>query len=400
MSAPAKDRTAVPDALTREDVLEVFCDRAKALFERQQQRVSRLEEDLSQQIETAIEEINSRHALDEQREEQFSQLDTKLAQLSRERDQALAARGEAESLLDEARAAISQVSHEQHDLRVQLSQCHKQLNARADELQDLRTRLRNSTGTQASDRDDQLARWEAERDALHDQLDQARQQLANADSESTVDASELDELRQRFETAVQEIRELKKKNSELNDQLANLRKRSKPDEEIPVGGFDWEAQKRRLMMQLESDFDTSDATHASDRLTVEGTIRITDQVIADKDRELKELKQRLENQSSCMSDAAFDAAATAGLLDQDEVIRQERENLKRLQEEWRNKLSQAEIDISVERARLGRERTELQSQMQKIDQQRQVNEAFAGGETADDKQPRGLWLKRLGLKDE
>ncbi len=400
MSASAPDRTKAPEAVAHDEVLDVFCDRAKALFERQQQRVLRLEADLTRQLEAAIDEINLRDAMVEEREAQFSQVDEQLAKLARERDQAFEARTEAESLLDEARGAISQVSHEQHDLRVQLSQCHKQLNARADELQELRTRLRSSTGTQSPESTVDLARLEAERDSLTKQLDEARQQLANAGNGSSADSSELDDLRQRFETAVREIRELKKRNSELNDQLADLRIGTKQPDDVPLGGFDWEAQKRRLMMQLESDFDTSDAGQASDRLTVEGTIRITDQVIAEKDREINELKQLLEDQSSNIGDVAVGAAAIAGFLDQDELIREERESLKRQQEEWREKLRQAEIDISVERARLGRERIELQSQMQTIDQHRQATESLADGENSDDKQPRGLWLKRLGLKDE
>lgn len=400
MSASAPERTKAPEAVAHNEALDVFCDRAKALFERQQQRVSRLEADLTRQLEAAIDEINLRDAVVEEREAQFSQVDQKLAKLARERDQAFEARSEAESLLDEARNAISQVSLEQHDLRVQLSQCHKQLNARADELQELRTRLRNSAGSPSPEVAGELARLEAERDSLTSQLDEARRQLASASDGSSADSSELDELRQRFETAVREIRELKKRNNELHDQVADLRIGARQQDDVPLGGFDWEAQKRRLMLQLESDFDTSDAVQAADKLTVEGTIRITDQVIAEKDREITELKQLLEDQSSNIGDVAVGAAAIAGFLDQDELIRQERESLKRQQEEWREKLRQAEIDISVERARLGRERIELQSQMQTIDRQRQSAESLTDGENADDKQPRGLWLRRLGLKDE
>ena len=164
-------------------------------------------------------------------------------------------------------------------------------------------------------------------------------------------------------------------------------------------GLDWEAQKRRLMMQLDSEFDDSDSQQASDKLTVEGTIRITDQVIADKDAEIDELKQLLDNQSSNIGDVAVGAAAIAEFLDQDELISQERESLVRMQEEWRDKLRQAEIDISVERARLGRERMELQSQLQSIEQQRPHNDN-SDADSTDDKKPAGRWRKRLGLKDD
>jgi len=398
MTASKPDRRNAEEAVTSDDALDVFCDRARELFERQQQRVQRLEIELSTQIEAAIDEINSGQNYVAEREEQFSQLDRKLAKLSRERDQALEARAAAESLLDEARGAISQVSHEQHELRVQLSQCHKQLNARADELKDLRARLRDATDEPSSQLTDELSRVATERDTLEAQLRETQQQLAEASQGTSIDTTELDDLRERFEKAVQEIRELKKRNGELNDQIARLRSDTTQQDETPAGGFDWEAQKRRLMLQLDADFDESNPEEASDKLTVEGTIRITDSVIADKDREIKELQQLLENQSSSIGDVAVGAAAIAGFLDQDELISQERESLKRLQDEWREKLRQAEIDISVERARLGRERTELQGQLQSMDQQRQQDES--DGEQLDDKQPRGRWRRRLGLKDD
>ena len=123
-------------------------------------------------------------------------------------------------------------------------------------------------------------------------------------------------------------------------------------------------------------------------------------MIAEKDCEIDELKQMLDNQSSSIGDVAVGAAAIADFLDQDELIIQERESLKQLQEEWQDKLRQAEIDVSVERAKLGRERMELQSQIQTIEQQRQSDESLSDDEKSDDRKPGGRWRKRLGLKDD
>ena len=396
MSPSAPDHTSGKDVVSNDDALDIFCDRAKELFAQQQQRVQLLEVDLSKKIEAAIEEINVSQVFVQGREEQFSELDKKLANVSQECDQALESCSETESLLNESRASVSQVSQEQNELRVELSQCHKQLNVRTDELKELRARLQNSADGKSSQLADELRPIEAERDALRVQLPQAQQQFTDAACGSSDDSSELDELRQRFETAVQEIRELKTSNNELTTQLAV----SPKQEEDSTDGFDWEAQKRRLMTQLESDFDELDEQQASDKLTVKGAIRITDQVIATKDTEIEELKQLLDNQSSSIGDVAVGAAAIVELLDQDELISQERESLKRQQDEWRDKLRQAEIDISVERARLGRERMELQSQIQTIEQDRLANEIFSNGEKVEDAKPGGRWLKRLGLKDD
>jgi chromosome segregation ATPase len=351
MSSSAPNRATGNDVVPADDAIDIFCDRAKTLFAQQQDRVQSLEEDLTQQIQSAIEEIKSSFTSVEDREEHFYKLDEKLADLTRDRDRAVEARSDAESLLDEARLAIAQVSHEQHGLRVQLSKCHKQLNSRADELKDLRERLRKSAAGQSREATDELIELEAERDLLQEQLDEVQEELAQAGIGS-VDSNELDDLRERFETAVQEIRGLKAINGDLSDRL---RAGPQQQDEGSVTGFDWEAQKRRLLMQLESDFEDEDGQQASDKLTVEGTIRITDQVIADKEHEIEQLKQVLENQSSNIGEVAVGAAAIAEFLDQDELISQERESLQRMQEEWRDKLRQAEIDISVERARLGRE---------------------------------------------
>jgi chromosome segregation ATPase len=393
-----KGKDVVPDdntALT-DDALDIFRDQAKELFSRQQHRVDALESDLTRQIESAISEIKNSHASVEEREEHFYKLDEKLAKLSAERDRAVSARKDAEGLLDEARTAIAQVSHEQHDLRVQLSKCHRQLNSRADELKELRERLKNSADGHAEDATIELKELQAERDSLLEELRETQEELIAGGGGSSTDSEELDDLRQRFETAVQEIRGLKAINGDLSDRLAAGPVQQDTDSQT---GFDWEAQKRSLMMQLDSEFDDSDSQQASDKLTVEGTIRITDQVIADKDAEIDELKQLLDNQSSNIGDVAVGAAAIAEFLDQDELISQERESLVRMQEEWRDKLRQAEIDISVERARLGRERMELQSQLQSIEQQRPHNDN-SDADSTDDKKPAGRWRKRLGLKDD
>ncbi len=56
------DVASADDAVIAEDALEIFCDRAKELFAQQQQRVQLLEASLTQQIESAIEEIKSTHS--------------------------------------------------------------------------------------------------------------------------------------------------------------------------------------------------------------------------------------------------------------------------------------------------------------------------------------------------
>jgi hypothetical protein len=93
------------------------------------------------------------------------------------------------------------------------------------------------------------------------------------------------------------------------------------------------------------------------------------------------------------------AAAIAQMLDTDELVRQERDNLKELQEKLREELKKAEVDISLERAKIARDRAELDEKLRLI----QAERASGPGDlTPGDKgkQPaRGKWLARLGLQE-
>ncbi len=85
MSASAPDHTAAKAVVSNDNALVIFCDQARELFAQQQRRVQLLEADLSQQIETAIEEIKLSDGSVDEREERFCQLDQELTKLSNER---------------------------------------------------------------------------------------------------------------------------------------------------------------------------------------------------------------------------------------------------------------------------------------------------------------------------
>ena len=119
-------------------------------------------------------------------------------------------------------------------------------------------------------------------------------------------------------------------------------------------------------------------------------------------REIEELRGLLQNQSNSIGQMAVGASVFAGMLDSDELIRMERENLRVMQETMREQLRKAEVDISLERARVARERTEFEERLQVFEKERaqwtQGNPGSAAG-TSDKsrKSPGGRWLARLGL---
>jgi hypothetical protein len=238
--------------------------------------------------------------------------------------------------------------------------------------------------------------WQSEREALIQRLADAEQQL------STAGPQRLEDLQRRFELAVEDVRSLKRRNSELEEQLLALRSGGQRSQPVAIAAdSDWASVKRQLLESLEAD---GPLAGVEERLSIESTVQITDEIISHKDCEIAELKLLLSQQSSNLGSLAVGASAIAGTLERDELIVQERERLRKLQEEWREKMRQAEIDVSVERARIARQRAEIEEKLAvyEAEKARQPKEPASAGDTAPpaDKKPvRGRWLSRLGLKD-
>jgi hypothetical protein len=342
-----------------QQALAGFRARAKKLFEAQQERVRSLERTIAE------------HVADE---------------------------GPAGSqAADEANAAGS--ARQEQELRTQLAQSRKLLNVRAEELKRLRAQIASAGGQPASDAEpllEQVSELRMERDQLVARLADAEHTAQRA---SAGDAAELDELRRRFERAVQEIRELKTRNAELEAGAA--RNASAQQVSLPAAGnFDWEEQKRQLMEELDGDQTAGKEVPKADRLSIESTIRITDEVVASKDREIADLRARMHGPGA-PAGGASDAVAVTELLDRDEVIQAEREKLSQLQNEWREKLRHAEIEASLERAKLARERADLDERVRTFEAQRAAftTNGNASTDAAATKPQSGRWLSRLGLKD-
>ena len=80
------------------------------------------------------------------------------------------------------------------------------------------------------------------------------------------------------------------------------------------------------------------------------------------------------------------------LFDGDELIQQERKHLEELQNEMREKLRQAEVELSMERAKLARERADLDEMLTNLE-----TAAPKQSDSKAESEPRGRWLSRMGL---
>lgn len=376
--------------------LQAELDRLRGELSQSQTRVTSLQEELSNS------QIASERRLDELRAEMQA-----------------SGSGQSEVL----QRQFKQWEDERTRLQMRIDEALQERSALETELAQLREKENEYSGERSSAQ----GLWEAERNRLEAELAEAKLQAeqhsilsaeldkaraekkqletalaaAQKNAESAGSSQEMDDLRRRFEMAVQDVRELKTKNADLATQLSKAKSANPGAAPAAGGAMDWESRKQRLLASLEADTDEGDEKAQQERLTIEGTIRMTDQIVADKERELAELRQLLEDQSSNIGGLAVGAAAIAGMLDGDELIRQERESLKAMQQQLQEQLKQAEIDISLERARLARERTEIEERLRTLEQEKAKAPSGKESPAGDKKKSSGggRWLSRLGLKD-
>ena len=168
------------------------------------------------------------------------------------------------------------------------------------------------------------------------------------------------------------------------------------DREIAVESMTWEQRKQHILSQLDAEDCGQGASEPSgeERIQMRDLVERTDQELAARDSEIAELRRLLEEQSSAVGEVAIGGAAVLEMLEQDELLAEERSKLQDIQREWEEKLRQAEIDVSLERAKLARERMELEQQLAELPSKEDEDEGEPG-------EPQGRrWLARLGITED
>lgn len=266
--------------------------------------------------------------------------------------------------------------------------------------------------------DQVLASLHAERDGVRDFLaaQQTRLETAEATLEDAISRLEAaiseraageggetaddDGYRRRYEMAIEDLRELKANNSLLQEQLAKARATASTlakQNRDQTTSVDWETEKRRTLAALESDLDEADPKLHAERVKIEDVLKTTEQIIAERDKEIEGLKKQLDQ---VPGSGPLEQMATAMelTLQNDIVIQQERERLRQLEEQLQSRLCRAEIEISLERAKLARERTEMEERLRSagLDTSKTAGDST---EPATEQPTRGRWLSRLGLTE-
>ena len=119
----------------------------------------------------------------------------------------------------------------------------------------------------------------------------------------------------------------------------------------------------------------------------EKTLRLADEMLDDKDAEIQRLRDQLEQLQE-----QDNQVADSDLVSENDQVDIERKKLQSLQDEWREKMRRAEVEFSLERAKLTREHEQLTEKLCRLEAEL---ERSSGGRQGGGRK----WLKQLGLSD-
>jgi len=302
----------------------------------------------------------------------------------------------ATALLEAAERRILESDNDQQHQQQQLEQLKRKFELALADVQKLKRENAElqaelvSRPAASDEESPELVSLRSERDALAtrvSELESAPLQAIDEDMQQVVA-----DLQRRFELAVDDVRQLKQVNTKLQEQLAS---QAVVTDEITITGSDWQSQKARMLAELDAE-DQGSVTNErrAARATIEGTIAITDQVVADKDKEITKLQASLEARPAENEMEKIKQAIQEEIFGNDEVIQAERRRLEAIQQEWQEKLSKAELEISVERAKLARNQSAFAEKLA------DMKDIQLDKGPADDGKPRHRWLSALGLRDD
>ena len=229
-----------------------------------------------------------------------------------------------------------------------------------------------------------------------------------------------DRWRDRHDELESEVAELRRQNEELASRLASsdVRRALSSDGSGCDDALSWEDRKQAMLQQMEDDTfcaesfiasltkespSTAQACEGSEPVDIVrglwSEIDQRDEQLKRRDEEIRELRCLLDQQSETHGGVAIGAASIAEMIDSDELVREERERLQLMQDEWEEKFRQAEIDASLERAKLSRERQELAKKQAELEIQIEHLRRESRRAKKSDVGHSRRWLVELGLHE-
>lgn len=252
--------------------------------------------------------------------------------------------------------------------------------------------------------------------------------LPSDDSQVQRLQDEVAELQHRNDEQARELERRQNDIAELTDQIEDLaaqvaqsgvRQTVRSDQSCSNDALSWEERKLLILQQMENDsFDAEafvesigDSCKDADGKGFESNDPsvILDQLIqrlqraeaesADRKIEIGELRMMLDQQSETREGGiAIGAAAIASMVDSDELVAQERQRLQTLQDQWEAKFRQSEIEASLERAKLSRERRELAKRTESLEEELEhLRRAARVNIEPNESGTSRRWMAKLGL---
>jgi chromosome segregation ATPase len=390
--AAAENRAAQAELRSREAEELAETAVSEAIESAEQRLADAMEESQAEREILASELEQSREQVDSLRREtgglehQIGELESIIAELESQLDSGKQAAG-----ADGSRAAEAEARAEKAESRV----------AQAE-----------SRATHAETRTTQMAR---ELDEACERIIQLESQLQEPPGENAApaDAERMQQLTDELESLVHQCEQLQSENADLADQIAELRikgKETSPGPTQSMESMSWEQRKAAILEQLRRE-EAGESISNQESESLRKMIEKTESEIVRRDNEIEELRGLLERQSASLGTVGGDgepvaigAAGIAQLFDTDELIREERERLKEIEQDWKEKLRQAEIELSLERAKIARGRRELEQKQNEIEERlahmQRDEQQGSGGKEAPTTGPRRRWLRQLGLGED
>jgi hypothetical protein len=250
---------------------------------------------------------------------------------------------------------------------------------------------------------------------LGERLEATERQASLSDPDRQSLEDQILDYQIQLEECEQRIADLEEQNSDLASRVAskNVQQTVASSGSGSGDALTWEERKKLILEQLEGgSFDTEsfvnevgpeDSSEPLDPVAyvrqLNGELASVREELERRDTEIHELRSLLDEQSTtCDGGVAIGAAAIAEMIDADELVQQERERLQLLQEEWEEKFRQGEIEASLERAKLSRERLDLSRKNSELEERLEhIRRENRNGDESG--APSRRWLTKLGLSD-
>jgi len=216
----------------------------------------------------AAELANQLAAAQQQLESQQAAWNTERLALARERDELSTALSSAGERLT-ASNAQSDAAAERDELQQKFDLVMADMQRLRSRAFDLEQELASRPAAEQTD-SAELIGLRAERDTLLSRIANLEQQpVANVDADTS---QQITDLQRRFELAVEDVRDLKKQNSQLEAQI----KAAKSVHPVAAGpaGKNWEAVKKQLLASLESESGEATPEQQKEHTSIANTVRI------------------------------------------------------------------------------------------------------------------------------